>query len=165
MSWQLSGTYFENCNCDVTCPCAVSGFSVPGDNERCIVLLAFHVESGEIDVTTVLNTSAPGQALYQVREVLYEPRYETQEVLYKSVSFLEAADFAAEFVEDLEPEGVEIERTDGTASETVWTYSKARADANASSREPLSKTFGFDPTLWDGANPRGPVGAARWPAR
>ena len=122
------------------------------------------LESGEIDVTTVLNTSAPGQALYQVREVLYEPGYQTQEVLYKSVSFLEAADFAAEFVEDLEPAGVEIERTHGTATETVWTYSKARADANASSREPLAKTFGFDPTLWDGANPRGPVGAARWPS-
>ena len=119
------------------------------------------LESGEIDVTTVLNTSAPGQALYQVREVLYEPGYQTQEVLYKSVSFLEAADFAAEFVEDLEPAGVEIERTHGTATETVWTYSKARADANANSREPLAKTFGFDPTLWDGANPRGPVGAAR----
>jgi len=43
VSWQLSGTYFENCNCNVTCPCAVSGFTVPGDNERCIVLLAFHV--------------------------------------------------------------------------------------------------------------------------
>jgi hypothetical protein len=104
--------------------------------------------SGEIDVTTVLNTSAPGQALYQVREVVYEPRYQSQEVLYKSVSFLEAADFAAEFVEDLEPEAVEIERTDGTASETVWTYSKARAAANGSSRKPLAATFGFDPTLW-----------------
>jgi hypothetical protein len=123
------------------------------------------LESGEIDVTTVLNTSAPGQALYQVREVLYEPRPKAQQVLYKSVSFLEAADFAAEFVQDLEPDGVEIERTDGTATETVWTYSKERAAATASSRKPLSETFGFDPTVWDGANPRGPVGAARWPTR
>jgi hypothetical protein len=49
MSWRLSGTYFENCNCDVTCPCAVSGFSVPADNERRVVLLAFHVDSGTID--------------------------------------------------------------------------------------------------------------------
>lgn len=106
------------------------------------------LESGEIDVTTVLNTSLPGQALYQVREVLYEPGYQAQEVLYKSVSFLEAADFAAEFVEDLEPDAVEIERTDGTASETVWTYSKSRAAALASSRKPLAQTFGFDPTLW-----------------
>ena len=123
------------------------------------------VDSGEIDVTTVLNTSAPGQALYQVREVVYEPRYQAQQVLYKSASFLEAADFAAEFVEDLNPNAVEIERTDGTATETVWTYSRERADAAASARKPISETFGFDPTVWDGANPRGPVGAARWPTR
>ena len=106
------------------------------------------LKAGEINVTTVLNTSAPGQDLYQVREVLYTPHFEVQQVMYKSVSFLEAADFAAEFVEDLEPEGVEIERTDGTASETVWTYSQARAAASAGSRKPLAETFGFDPTLW-----------------
>ena len=123
------------------------------------------LDTGGIDVTTVLNTSTPGQALYQVREVVYEPRYQAQEVLYKSVSFLEAADFAAEFVEDLEPNALEIERTDGTTSETVWTYSKERAAVSASSRNSLAETFGFDPTLWDGANPRGPVGAARWPER
>ena len=123
------------------------------------------LESGEIDVTTVLNTSTPGQAIYQVREVVYEPRYQAQEVLYKSVSFLEAADFAAEFVEDLDPNAVEIERTDGTTTETVWTYSKERAAVSATSRNSLAQTFGFDPTLWDGANPRGPVGAARWPER
>jgi hypothetical protein len=57
MDWQLSGTYFENCNCDVTCPCAVSGFTVPGDHERCIVLLAFHVDSGEIDGVDVSGLS------------------------------------------------------------------------------------------------------------
>ena len=57
MSWRLSGTYFENCNCNVTCPCAVSGFSVPGDYERCIVLLAFHVDSGEIDGLDVSGLS------------------------------------------------------------------------------------------------------------
>src|SRR5438132_417019 len=57
MSWRLSGTYFENCNCNVTCPCAVSGFSEPADNERCIVLLAFHVDSGEIDGVDVSDLS------------------------------------------------------------------------------------------------------------
>jgi hypothetical protein len=57
MGWRLNGTYFENCNCDVTCPCAVSGFAVPGDNDRCIVLLAFHVESGEIDDVDVSGLS------------------------------------------------------------------------------------------------------------
>lgn len=57
VGWSLSGTYFENCNCNVACPCAVSGFSVAGDNERCIVLLAFHVESGEIDGVDVSGLS------------------------------------------------------------------------------------------------------------
>src|SRR3954451_22100277 len=47
--WQLSGEYFENCNCDVVCPCLVST-SAPltarptqGD---CAVVLAFHIDTG-----------------------------------------------------------------------------------------------------------------------
>ena len=24
MSWRLEGTYFENCSCDVVCPCTAS---------------------------------------------------------------------------------------------------------------------------------------------
>jgi hypothetical protein len=107
------------------------------------------VDSSEgADMRTVLKTSAPGQAVYQVLEVRYEPRYEVQQVPYESVSFLEAADFAAEFVEDNNPEGVEIQRSSGRTSETVWTYSESRAAANAASHKPLAETFGFDPTLW-----------------
>jgi len=49
MSWQLSGTYFENCSCDVVCPCTTSGLTMPADQERCRVVLAFHVERGEVD--------------------------------------------------------------------------------------------------------------------
>jgi hypothetical protein len=107
------------------------------------------VDSSEgADTKTVLKTSAPGQAIYQVREVVYQPRYQVQQVLYESASFLEAADFAAEFVEDHEPGGVEIQRADGGVPETVWTYSERRAAATATSRKPLAETFGFDPTLW-----------------
>src|SRR5206468_3646671 len=50
VTWQLSGRYFENCNCDVTCPCAVSGFAVPGDRERCIVLLVFREDGARHSV-------------------------------------------------------------------------------------------------------------------
>jgi hypothetical protein len=49
MAWQLEGTYFENCNCDMICPCTTSGLSAPGDNERCNVALAFHVDTGTVD--------------------------------------------------------------------------------------------------------------------
>ncbi|MFG2794633.1 DUF1326 domain-containing protein [Streptomyces sp. NPDC048419] len=49
MAWQIEGTYFENCNCDMVCPCSTSGLSAPADNDRCHVALAFHVGSGQVD--------------------------------------------------------------------------------------------------------------------
>lgn len=49
MAWRFEGTYFENCSCDMICPCTHSGFSMPADTDRCRALLAFHVDSGEVD--------------------------------------------------------------------------------------------------------------------
>lgn len=49
MSWHIEGTYFENCNCDMICPCTTSGLSAPADAERCEVALVFHVATGEIN--------------------------------------------------------------------------------------------------------------------
>ncbi|MDJ0457956.1 DUF1326 domain-containing protein [Arthrobacter sp. NQ7] len=49
MAWQIEGTYFENCNCDMVCPCSTSGLTAPGDRDRCNVMLAFHVEKGDIN--------------------------------------------------------------------------------------------------------------------
>ncbi len=49
MAWRLDGTYFENCNCEVGCPCTVADFSAPADYDRCRFLMAFHVDSGRID--------------------------------------------------------------------------------------------------------------------
>jgi hypothetical protein len=105
-------------------------------------------DSADLDVETVVKTAAPGEVVFQVYEVSYEPRYKPHEVIYESPSFMEAVDFAAEFVEDASPEGVEIQRLEGTARETVWTYSDSRAAATARSRKDLAETFGFDPTLW-----------------
>jgi hypothetical protein len=53
MAWHLEGTYIENCNCDVVCPCGASGFSAPADNERCKAVLAWHINSGDVDGTDV----------------------------------------------------------------------------------------------------------------
>jgi hypothetical protein len=49
MVWRLDGTYFENCSCEVGCPCTVADFSAPADHDRCRVLMAFHVDAGRID--------------------------------------------------------------------------------------------------------------------
>ena len=48
MAWNLQGRYFENCSCEMPCPCTVS-FDAGADYERCNALLAFHVDSGEVE--------------------------------------------------------------------------------------------------------------------
>lgn len=50
--WQLSGDYFENCNCKVVCPCLVSAatpLSASPTEGVCNVALAFHIETGTYD--------------------------------------------------------------------------------------------------------------------
>jgi hypothetical protein len=48
MAWSIRGRYFENCSCDMPCPCTVS-FDAGADKERCNAVLAFHVDTGEVD--------------------------------------------------------------------------------------------------------------------
>ena len=67
MAWKLDGTYFENCSCDVLCPCGASSLVLPADKERCQVVLAYHVDSGDIegvdvsDRTVVVVADTPAQ--------------------------------------------------------------------------------------------------------
>jgi hypothetical protein len=57
MTWRLEGTYIENCSCDVVCPCGASGFAAPADYERCNAVMAWHIDSGEVDGTDVSDRS------------------------------------------------------------------------------------------------------------
>jgi len=58
MAWSVKGTYFENCPCDVVCPCTTSGMSLPADAERCTVVLAFHIDEGNVDDVDVSGLNA-----------------------------------------------------------------------------------------------------------
>jgi hypothetical protein len=67
--WRLSGDYFENCNCDVVCPCLVSSaapLTAKPTQGECHVALAFHIDSGDFDqvkldgLNVVLVASTPG---------------------------------------------------------------------------------------------------------
>ena len=100
-------------------------------------------------VETVVAPPVPGQPTYQVCDVVYEPEYRRVSVLYETTNFLEAADFACDYVDRKQPDGLEIQKSDGETSETVWTHSQRRADAEASSSKSLVETFGFDPMRWD----------------
>ena len=115
-------------------------------------------DGDDLLVDTVIKMAEPGEVVFQVFEVAYAPRYKPYEVVYESPSFVEAVDFAAEFIEDASPDGIEIQRSQGTKRETVWTYSDSRAAATALSRKDLAETFGFDPTLWGTATAASPHG-------
>jgi hypothetical protein len=52
MSWNINGSYFESCSCDVVCPCTAS-LSLGATRDRCKVVLLFNVKSGEVDGTDV----------------------------------------------------------------------------------------------------------------
>jgi hypothetical protein len=97
----------------------------------------------------VVKPKTSGGPVYRVYEVEYEPTYRAGSVLYENANFLEAADFACEFVARRSPKAVEIQKRDGTASEIVWTYSEDRAQSEAAERKNLVQTFGFDPMRWD----------------
>src|SRR5947209_12975928 len=48
MSWSIEGQYFENCSCEVVCPCTAS-LALGADYDRCKVALVFHVDQGKVD--------------------------------------------------------------------------------------------------------------------
>ena len=48
MAWKIEGRYFENCSCEVVCPCTAS-LALGADYDHCRVALVFHIDSGEVD--------------------------------------------------------------------------------------------------------------------
>jgi len=54
--WQLSGDYFENCNCNVVCPCLVSPgapMTARPTQGVCDVALFFHIDKGSYGSTAL----------------------------------------------------------------------------------------------------------------
>src|SRR6266852_6079543 len=59
--WQIAGDYFENCNCDVVCPCLFS--PAPPMTSKptagaCEVAFGFHIERGNHGDTTLDSLNA-----------------------------------------------------------------------------------------------------------
>ena len=46
MSWQLSGDYFETCNCDFLCPCLPSNLAAQPTKGHCNFAMVFHIDQG-----------------------------------------------------------------------------------------------------------------------
>jgi hypothetical protein len=62
-TWQLTGTYFETCNCEAACPCV---FLSPPTTGECTVLIGWHIDRGNCDdvplngLNVALAVHAPG---------------------------------------------------------------------------------------------------------
>ena len=65
-SWSLRGDYFENCNCEILCPCIVRGGPAVPTEGHCDVAFAFHIDEGEYqgvaldDLNFVVVAYTPG---------------------------------------------------------------------------------------------------------
>ena len=65
--WSMRGDYFENCNCDVICPCSPTRGQARPDKGNCDVILAFNVAEGNhgdvsldgLNFVLVLTTPGP----------------------------------------------------------------------------------------------------------
>jgi hypothetical protein len=52
MAWNLNGSYFETCSCDLMCPCNMS-FDHGATYDYCRVTLVFNIREGNIEGTDV----------------------------------------------------------------------------------------------------------------
>src|SRR5215467_5665676 len=73
--WKVTGTYFEACDCEAACPCVFLG---PPTTGTCTVLIAWHIDHGTFDSTSlnglnvVIAAHSPGHMLKtKWRVVLY----------------------------------------------------------------------------------------------
>lgn len=69
MAWKINGQYFENCSCDVPCPCTVS-LDLGADRDLCNAFLVFQVESGEVDGVDVSDLTVA--AMIETPKVMSE---------------------------------------------------------------------------------------------
>src|SRR5579884_3805340 len=61
MAWSFEGRYFENCSCEVVCPCTAS-LALGADNDYCRAVLCFHVDRGEVDGVDLSDTTVAAVA-------------------------------------------------------------------------------------------------------
>ena len=60
--WNIQGEYFESCNCEVLCPCLLSGAQARPTEGHCDVVLAFRIDKGNYGATDISGLNA-AQAL------------------------------------------------------------------------------------------------------
>jgi hypothetical protein len=52
-AWQVSGQYYETCNCDFICPCVPGQMAVTPTHGACQFAMAFQIERGRFDAVSL----------------------------------------------------------------------------------------------------------------
>jgi hypothetical protein len=94
MAWKLDGQYFENCSCDVPCPCTVS-LELGADRDRCNAFLVFEVESGDVEGVDVSGLTVA--AVIDTPKVMSDGNWRLGVLLDETASDEQAEKLAAVF--------------------------------------------------------------------
>ena len=94
MAWNLGGSYFETCSCDVVCPCTAS-LSLGATRDFCKVVLVFNVKSGEVEGTDVSGLTVA--AVCETPKVMSEGNWRVGVVIDAAASDEQAEKLGAVF--------------------------------------------------------------------
>ena len=94
MAWKVEGRYFENCSCDVPCPCTVS-LDFGADRDKCNAFLVFQVDSGEVDGVDVSGLTVA--AMVETPKVMSEGNWRLGVLIDEAASDEQAEKLGAVF--------------------------------------------------------------------
>ena len=94
MSWNLNGSYFETCSCDVVCPCTAS-LALGATRDRCNVTLVFNISEGDVEGTDVSGLTVA--AVADTPKVMTEGNWRLGGVIYAAASAQQAEKRGAVF--------------------------------------------------------------------
>ena len=98
--------------------------------------------------------SSTARRVYQVQE----PRAGAGIPLHTSRNFLDASDFAFDYIAEHDPAELAVVLIQEDGEETLWTYSRDRTVSEAESRKELVEIFGYPVGRW----PVPPSLSRRW---
>jgi hypothetical protein len=94
MAWSIEGRYFENCSCEVLCPCTAS-LDLGADNDYCRAALVFHVDSGEVEGVDVSGVTVT--AIAETPKYMHEGNWRLGVLMDEAASEEQAEKLGAVF--------------------------------------------------------------------
>ena len=94
MAWSIEGRYFENCSCEVVCPCTAS-LAMGADYDHCRAALVFHVDSGEVEGVDVSGVTVT--AIAETPKYMHEGNWRLGVLMDEAASDEQAEKLGAVF--------------------------------------------------------------------